>query len=180
MLQQWQGSAVSSATWSWKASVASAISERGVSRLNQATVQKATVVQRSESPLNAGEVLAMSPSPPQSHIMSSMYNEDDFNAFLLCTITYLNTERPSSLVLSSANVPAAPSRAGKDREPMGKGRVTNPTGTNSSTRISGLAFPIGVLGAMRNVITAARCLLQGEWRGAGSACASNLVFRALP
>lgn len=114
--------------------------------------------------------------------MSSMYNEDDFNAFLLCTITYLSAERPSGLVLSLANAPAALSQVGEDGEPEppGKGRVKIPWAQAPASARSGLASPPGASGAMRKVITAARCLLLGEWRGAGSACASSLVFRALP
>lgn len=54
-------------------------------------------------------------SPPILRV--SMYNEDDFNAFLLCTIPYLNTERPSHSVGQRANL----SRA--DGEP----KVPNPT-----------------------------------------------------
>lgn len=71
--------------------------------------------------------------------MSNMYNEEDFNAFLLCTITYLSIKCPSGLVSSSANAPATPSQAGEDREPElpGKGRVTNPTGTSSSIHTFG-------------------------------------------
>lgn len=54
-------------------------------------------------------------SPPILRV--SMYNEDDFNAFLLRTIPYLNTERPSHLVGQRANMGRA------DGEP----KVPNPT-----------------------------------------------------
>lgn len=170
-LQCWRDAAVSSTMWSWKAPAASAGRGRGVPCLTQMDVCKETLTKRSGNPLNARETPATSPSPPQSPIPSSSVQRRRPQRF---SPLYGRVPKPPTFIWAGLVL----SQRGQSELP-GKGRVTDPTGTSSSS-CTGPACPPWPSGSSVGVITAARCLRRGGWRGAGCACASSPAPRALP